>query len=223
MASRFPHGAYFDWSVLDGKGLLSNGDFSGRATNTVSFTAPAVNTDTTFGLQVFVQDAATCGTKYPIDLIVLDTAGNNDPIVVLTYDVEDKNISGTASNENVSVPSPATIHLDASGSGDPDSDPITFAWQQNNQSLTSGSTIFSTNGSAATLTALSETNGPVTVTVTVSDDRGGQTSQNLIFDFSDDPPVADARAVKDGAEVSGPLGNGEEFDLDGSGSTPPKG
>jgi hypothetical protein len=81
-------------------------DFSGRATNTVSFAAPAVSADTTFDLQLFAQDAVGCGTKYPISLVVLNTAGNNDPVVVLTYEEEDRGISGTASNENVSVPSP---------------------------------------------------------------------------------------------------------------------
>ena len=70
-----PPGAYFDWSVLDGKGLLSNGDLSGKTTNSVSFTAPAVNADTTFGLQLFAQDAVGCGTQYPIDLVVQNTDG----------------------------------------------------------------------------------------------------------------------------------------------------
>ena len=221
-----PPGAYFLWSVLDGKELLSNGSLTGRSTNTVSFTAPPVNADTIFTLESFVQDAAGCGTKYPITLVVQDSTGNGDPNAVLTYEEEAQGISGAASSENVQVVSPATIELDASGSSDPDGNPITFSWQHNNADLSSGSTAFSSTGSTATLTALSATLGPVTVTVTVSDDRGGQDSKSQTFVFvesSDLAPTAVARVTKGGAEVSGPFANGEEFNLDGSASTPPEG
>ena len=221
-----PPGAYFQWSVVDGKGLLSNGQLSGRGTNTVSFTAPAVNADTIIFLESLVRDPVGCATKYPISLIVQDSTGNSVPNVVLTYEEEDQGISGTASAEEVQIVPPASIALDADDSSDPDGHPITFSWQEDNTGLTAGSTVFSSTGSTATLTALSGARGPVSVTVTVSDDRGGQAlkSQTFVFvESADLPPVAVASARKGGVEVSDRLGNGEEFNLDGSDSIPPEG
>ena len=171
----------------------------------MSFTAPQVNVDTTFGLQLFAFDPVGCGTVYPIDLIVRDTAGNNDPVVVLEYEEVAQAISGTAPSGDVEVESPATIDLDASQSSDPDGDAITFGWQVNNAGLTSGSTVFNPTGATATLTALFGTRGPVSVTVTVSDDKGAQASKSQIFVFVEPP---------EGSQIIypiwgvGPLGDG---------------
>ena len=221
-----PAGVKYAWTVTDGKGLMSNGSLSGRTTSLVSFTAPQVTANTTIGLQLAALDATGCGNLYPINLVVENFIVNNNPNVILTYDVQGQNLTGDAPSGNIVVASPATIDLDASGSSDPDDDPITFAWQKSNESLSSGSTVLSPANATATLTALSGTDGSVTVTVTVSDDRGGQRAQGLTFVFvepDDLAPLAVAVAMKDGLPVSAPLGNGEEIYLDAGSSTVPDG
>ena len=122
--------------------------------------------------------------------------------------------------------SPATVLLDASESSDPDGDPITFSWEKSTETLTSGSTVLNPEALSATLTALTGTKGSVTVTVTASDDRGGQQSMSLTFVFvepQDNPPEAVASAMKTGAPLTQPLGNGEELSLDAGASTVPGG
>ena len=209
-----PAGVTFEWTVKDGKGLMSNSDLQDRLTSKVRFTAPQVGATTTIVLELFANDAKGCGNKYPVNVVV-ENGGvvNNNPDVVLTYDVQGQNITGNAPSGNIVVASPATIDLDARGSSDPDGDPITFAWQKSNQNLSSGSTVLSPSNATATLTALSGTNGSVTVTVTVSDDRGGQRAQGLTFVFvepDDLPPDVDAGSSDILYPVwgAGPLGDG---------------
>ena len=221
-----PSGVTFLWSITNGQGLMSDQGLQGRTTATVSFTAPQVEADTTFGLELHAQDATGCGTRYPIELIVQDEVVNNDPTLVLSYQVEGQDISGQVPAGDITVASPATILLDASDSSDPDGDPITLSWEKSSETLTSGSTVLSPAALSATLTALTETKGSVTVTVTASDDRGGQQSQSLVFVFvelEDNPPQAVASIMKDGAPLTQPLGNGEELSLDAGASTVPGG
>ena len=221
-----PPGVTFSWSITNGQGLMSDQSLQGRTTDTVSFSAPQVEVDTTFGLELHARDARGCGTRYPIELIVQDEVVNNDPTLVLSYQVEGQDISGQVPAGNITVESPATILLDASDSSDPDDDPITFSWEKSAETLTSGSTLLSPQAQSAGLTALTGTKGSVTVTATISDDRGGQQSQSLIFVFvgpQDNPPEAVASAMKDGAPLTQPLGNGEELFLDAGSSTVPEG
>ena len=221
-----PPGVTFLWSITNGQGLMSDQGLQGRTTATVSFTAPQVEADTTFGLELHAQDATGCGTRYPIELIVQDEVVNNDPTLVLSYQVEGQDISGQLPAGDITVASPATILLDASDSSDPDGDPITLSWEKSSETLTSGSTVLSPAALSATLTALTGTKGSVTVTVTASDDRGGQQSQSLVFVFvepEDNPPQAVASVMKDGAPLTQPLGNGEELSLDAGASTVPGG
>ena len=219
-----PPGVTFQWSVTNGLGLIGIDDLSGQTTDTVSFTAPQVDSDETIGLEVLVLDAVGCGTRYPIDLNVLNFQ-NDDPDPVLTYEIEGQNTSGNTSPGDILVASPDTIQLDASGSSDPDGDPITFSWHSD-ENLTGGAVVLSPNSATATLTALQDTSGSVTVTATVSDHRGGQASRHLTFLFFesiDSPPLAVAAAGQGGFPVNRPLGNGEEFYLDASDSTVPDG
>ena len=221
-----PPGVRFSWSVTDGKGLISDGSLGGADTSTVSFTAPQVVANTQFGLQLRAVDAKGCGNLYPVNLVVENVIVNANPTVVLTYDVQGQNISGDGPSGNVVLASPATIDLDASTSTDPDGDPITFSWQKSGETLNAGSTVLSPANATATLTALSGTDGQVIVTVTVSDDRGGQRASGLTFVFvepDDLSPLAVAAAMKNGQPVAGALGNGEEIYLDGTSSIVPGG
>ena len=87
-------GVTFLWSITSGLSLMSDQSLEGRTTATVGFTAPQVETDTTFGLELYAQDARGCGTRYPIELIVQDEVVNNDPTLVLHYQVQGQDISG---------------------------------------------------------------------------------------------------------------------------------
>ena len=136
-------GVTFLWSITSGLSLMSDQSLEGRTTATVGFTAPQVETDTTFGLELYAQDARGCGTRYPIELIVQDEVVNNDPTLVLHYQVQGQDISGQVPAGNITVDSPATILLDASESSDPDDDPITISWEKSTETLTSGSTVLS--------------------------------------------------------------------------------
>ena len=222
-----PPGVKYTWAVTDGKGLMTNVSLSNRTTSTVSFTAPQVVGTTTLGLQLLAVDARNCGNLYPVDLVVENVIvdNNSPPSVLLTYDTQGLASSGASPAGGISVPSPAAILLDASGSTDPDNDPLTFTWQKTSENLSSGSVALIPSGATATLTALSATVGSVTVRVTASDGKA-QDSDSLTFDFfepDDLAPLAVAAAMKDGVAVSGRLGNGEEFYLDGDSSTVPDG
>ena len=112
-------------------------------------------------------DARNCGNLYPVDLVVENVIvdNNSPPSVLLTYDTQGLASSGASPAGGISVPSPAAILLDASGSTDPDNDPLTFTWQKTSENLSSGSVALIPSGATATLTALSATVGSVTVRV----------------------------------------------------------
>ncbi len=220
-----PPGVSFQWSVTNGLGLMVTDDLSGRTTSTVTFPAPQVDSDETIGLEVLVADAVGCGRKYAIDVGVLNFL-NDDPDVLLVYEVQGQDLAGNASAADVLVTSPAIVELGAGGSSDPDGDPISFFWQRGNENITGGATVLNSSNATATLSAEQGTSGPVSVTATVSDHRGGQAavSQTFVFFVPDEAaPLARAAATQGGLPVGKPLGNGEQFYLDASGSTVPGG
>ena len=67
-----PPGVTFLWSITNGQGQMSDQSLQGRTAATVGFTAPQVEADTTFGLELYALDARGCETRYPIELIVQD-------------------------------------------------------------------------------------------------------------------------------------------------------
>ena len=184
-------GLTFEWAVIHGQGMMSTEDLEGASTAAVSFTAPEVFSDTVINLQVFVSDPMGCGTVYPIDLVVLDSYQNSDPLAQLSYSLEGTTLSGQASGNPIELPSPARLHLDATGSSDPEDDTFEFDWQVETDFITGSAQFEITADGLATLDVDPSTQGTAAVTVLVSDGRGGSNSidQLLIFPGPNPDPL----------------------------------
>lgn len=110
-----------------------------------------------------------------------------------------------------SVVAGTAITLDATASQDPDGDPLTFNW-----SITSAPAGATAALSAATTSRPSLTpdrEGSWTLTVTVSDGRGGQSSASVTLTVSAPPPVTPPTIALDQAE---PLSGTVRLSLNGT-------
>ena len=73
-------GVFFEWKVTDGHGRMTTADLQDRLTSTVRFTAPQA--PITIDLELFVKDALSCGTRYPIELVVVRNVTGDAPLDV---------------------------------------------------------------------------------------------------------------------------------------------
>jgi glucose/arabinose dehydrogenase len=78
-----------------------------------------------------------------------------------------------------SGPAPLNVAFDASGSSDPDSDPLTFSWNFGDN----------TTGTGATPTHTYSQTGAYNAVVTVSDGRGGSSTATVRIDVGNTPPM----------------------------------
>ncbi len=60
----------YQWSVLEGRGVLADEDLSGRETDAVAFVAPDVSSETIVAISLLVSDSQGCGTSYPVAVLV---------------------------------------------------------------------------------------------------------------------------------------------------------
>ena len=111
----------------------------------------------------------------------------------------------------------ATVQLDATGSSDPDGDPLTYAWAQTGGN---GVTLSDASSATPTFTAPAARRGSASVftfQVTVSDPGGASTTDTVVITIpSNDEPIPDAgpdQTVQGGSTVT----------LDASSSTDPEG
>ena len=214
-------GVFYHWSVASGAGVLSSSDLLDKTKATVRFEAPSVTSTTNLTLKLLVNDPASCGTSYQVNVTVNDVVSNNEPPTArLTYQIDGGDII-EASNQSANVTAPATVRLDASNSTDPDGTlSYSFALQQN---LTAGGAILTEVSDAVNeLTIQTGSQGSVSVTLTAVDDQNESDSVTLQFTIEEPAlmPVAEAKVRVDDVE----LPSGEPVDedvvvtLDGTGS-----
>ena len=128
--------------------------------STASFVAPEVSSSAALTFEVTVSDGNLNGTASGSLNI---TNANRPPVVVLA------GMSREAKPGEV-------ISLDASGSSDPDGDPLSFVWSQ-----TAGEVISVESAQAPVATFTMPKTGEVTFTVTVRDPAGASSQDHLSF------------------------------------------
>ncbi|NOT56455.1 MAG: hypothetical protein HOP18_17800 [Deltaproteobacteria bacterium] len=106
-------------------------------------------------------------------------------------------------------PVATTVHLDGTGSSDPDADPLTFAWSLTTKP--SGSVATLTGATASTPTFIIDKAGAYTVQLTVHDGSLSSSVDVVIVSTSNSAPVAQA-----GEDLSGQVGTTLTFDGSGS-------
>lgn len=131
-----------------------------------------------------------------------DEAESRPPVVELRIDAETPVVVGRE------------IRLDASGSTDPDEDPLSFAWGIVARPDASGAALADRNSAVARFTP--DATGDHTVEVTVGDGTHEATARRTLEVVPEDngAPIADA-----GADATASVGS--EVVLDGSGSSDP--
>ncbi len=110
-------GVTFQWQVMQGAGLLENGDLLGARTEEVSFTLPESTSDRSLQLSLLVNDAAGCGTRYAVEVLVSASAAPpGGPDAVLRYRLEGDQSLLDAPPAAVDLTSPGAVVLDARSS-----------------------------------------------------------------------------------------------------------
>lgn len=143
----------FAWAQIAGTPTVT---LSGASTATPSFTAPMVAASTQLTFRLTVNDGRGGSDTDDIIVTVNDTSTPNNPPVA-------------NAGPNQTVTFNATVNLDASGSSDPDADPLSYSWLQ-----VGGFTTVTLTGSGATVSfAAPATTDTLTFQLTVDDGRGG--------------------------------------------------
>jgi hypothetical protein len=176
---------------------LTDANLTGVYTDSASFT-PDVAGIYVLGLGVYD------GTDYGTDTVIIQvgsTSGNNAPMA--------------DAGSDQSVQAGSTVSLDASGSSDPDGDPLSYLWVFDQ--LPSGSTLTDldiTQSGGSTASFNPDVNGIFILMVGVSDSMAYDTDTVSITVSpvsSNNPPVADA-----GADQILTLGDSASLDASGS-------
>ena len=165
----------------------------------------AVFTDATTATTAFTADVD--GT-YAVELVVNDGAVDSAPAyaTIISGNAAPVANAGPDQRENIG----STIHLDGSGSSDPEGEPVAFSWTITMRPA--GSTAMLTGPDTADPTFVVDAIGTYDVTLVVTDSVGGTDSDVVkIFCARNTRPVADAGPDLTAAVVT-------LVTLDGSGS-----
>ncbi|QYG91867.1 DUF4214 domain-containing protein [Iamia sp. SCSIO 61187] len=161
----------------------------GANTATPSFTAPAGPGTVTF------------------ELTVDDGQGRTDTDEV-SVGLNDAPTADAGADQTVQAGD--TVTLDGTGSTDPESGPLTYAWVQ-----TAGTAVTLTGATTSAPTFTAPASGTLTFELTVTDD-GGLTDTDTVDVAVNRAPTADAGPDQD-------VNGGDTVSLDGTGSTDPDG
>lgn len=202
--------------TLDATGSSDpNGDGLSYAWTQTGGTAVSLS-DANSATPTVTAPSVTSGTTLTFEVTVTDTNGATDTdwVAMTVRPVNEPPTADTGGN--ISVVAGATVALDASGSADPNGDPLSYSWAQ------TGGAVVSLNGSGTatpTFTAPNTTgNGPLEFRVTVRDGNGGSDTETIdvTVEPANSTPIAEAgpnRSVQ----------HGESVQLDGSDSADPDG
>jgi len=195
----------YTWTFhsLPGGSGLSNGDISGASTASASF-IPDVAGD--FRLKLRVNDGIDFDKDW-VYVTATEPAGANNPPT-------------SDAGPDQSVETGAAVNLDGSGSSDPDSDPITYAWTFS--STPGGSALGDgdiTGAATATPSFTPDVDGTYTLQLVVDDgELSGSDSVDIVA--STTPPPNTAPTADAGADQS--VDTSALVNLSGDGSSDPE-
>jgi hypothetical protein len=166
------------------------GSFSGTATSSPSWTAPAVTVDTSFQLNVTVRDSRGATARGSVTVRVrVPPPANRAPTIT----------AGPAASPS-SVTGSAPVALSVTGS-DPDGDALTYAWTQ--EPATPAGTFSSTTTASPTWTSpVVASTQRFTLRVTISDGRGGSVQGQVVVNVEPPPPVNNPPTLTAGPSAS---------------------
>jgi len=120
----------------------------------------------------------------PYQIRKFQFGGNVPPVAVIA--------SSTAAGPENYGPSPLTVDFNATGSYEPQEEPITFLWDFGNGNTSTDSI------PSMTFTAEANTPTSYTVTLTVTDSLGASDTEEMIISVNNTPPVVDITSIEDG-------------------------
>jgi probable HAF family extracellular repeat protein len=197
----------FSWSQVAGPAVSLNG----ANTASASFTTPVLEAGQKSRVLTFklnVSDGLFSDEELIDVTVVPSNAANQPPIA--------------DAGEAQTVREGASVHLDGSGSYDPEGSALTFAWSNVSAGEPCNAVALDNNASPApsfTAPLVGQTVHTCTFSLTVTDDKGlasAPSSVNVTVENTNHPPVANA-----GANLT--VHTGDTVNLNGNGSSDPDG
>lgn len=197
----------FSWSQVAGPSV----SLKGADTANASFTTPVLGPGQKSSVLTFklkVSDGLFSDEELIDVTVVADNAANQPPIA--------------DAGEAQTVREGASVHLDGSGSYDPEGSALTYAWSNVSTGEPCNTVALDNDASSSpsfTAPLVGQTPQTCTFSLTVTDDKGlasAPSSVNVTVDSTNHPPVADA-----GTNLT--VHTGDTVNLNGNGSSDPDG